>query len=131
MIYLDSSALLKLVFEEDESARLEAWIEARADDGFVSSELAKVEVLRSCRRIDAVALPAARALLSGIDLVPISRSVVDGAAELDGGQLRSLDAIHLSSVLSLGRDVVAMVAYDRRLLDAASGLGLVVEMPGR
>nr|MBA2729347.1 VapC toxin family PIN domain ribonuclease [Euzebyaceae bacterium] len=45
MIYLDSSALLKLLFEERESAALDEWISARAGTPVVSSELAKVEVI--------------------------------------------------------------------------------------
>jgi len=51
MIYLDSSALLKLLFEESESAALALWIAERADTPMVSSELAKVEVVRATRRL--------------------------------------------------------------------------------
>lgn len=42
MIYLGSSALLKLLFEESESAALALWISERAGT-LVRSELAKVE----------------------------------------------------------------------------------------
>lgn len=131
MIYLDSSALLKLVFDEVESPALETWLEERVGAGLVSSELARVEVLRSCRRIDAGALPTARTLLAGIDLLPVTTAVIDGAAELDAVHLRSLDAIHLASALTLGRDLTTVVAYDRRLADATTELGLPTESPGR
>nr|MDT0661349.1 hypothetical protein [Micromonospora sp. DSM 115978] len=48
--------------------------------------------------------------------------------------LRSLDAIHLATAQVLvsqpGAELVAFVTYDRRLLDAAKGLGLPVASPG-
>ena len=64
MIYCDSSALLKLVFLEPETAELRQWLFARTDSPLTSSELAKVEVLRGCRRVDETVLPGARALLA-------------------------------------------------------------------
>lgn len=130
MIYLDSSALLKLVHEEAESTALEAWVSERKDTPFVSSELAKVEVIRACRRIDARALPGARALLAGIDLIPLSGEVVDQAAEVGESTLGSLDAIHLASALSIRADLTAFVAYDHRLYEAASVAGLMPLQPG-
>lgn len=130
MIYLDSSALLKLVFEEQESDSLQHWLTARSGVPTVSSELAKVEVLRACRRIDASALPDARTLLGGLDLVPLVGLVVQLASDLDDPVLRSLDALHLASALSLGADVATFVAYDHRLLEAAAGAGLEARAPG-
>ena len=85
MNYLDSSALLQLIDAEGESAALAAWLAAQPDVPVVSSELAKVEVLRVCRRVAPTAVRLARELLSGLDLVPLSSSVVDVAAELEGG----------------------------------------------
>lgn len=130
MIYLDSSALLKLLHEERESAALEEWLLARAGTPVVSSELAKVEVIRACRRVNANALPAARALLAELDLIPLTSDVVDEAADVDGTVLRSLDAIHLASALSIRGDLSAFVAYDHRLVEAATAAGLELHRPG-
>lgn len=130
MIYLDSSALLKLLFHEDESDSLENWLTIRAGVPTVSSELAKVEVLRACRRIDTAALPDARTLLGQLDLVPLAGAVVERAADLEGPALRNLDALHLASALSLGADLTAFVAYDHRLLEAAEQAGLETRQPG-
>jgi uncharacterized protein len=130
VIYLDSSALLKLLFEERESAALTDCLAQRAGAPVVSSELVKVEVIRACRRVDADALPQARALLSGLDLVPLTGTVLDEAADLGGPLLRSLDAIHLASALSIRADLSLFVAYDRRLADAASAAGLELLTPG-
>jgi predicted nucleic acid-binding protein len=130
LIYLDSSALLKLLFEEHESAALADWLTERAGLPRVSSQLSTVEVLRACRRIDAAALPDARTLLAQLDLVPLVGPVVQQAGDLDDPGLRSLDALHLASALSIGADLETFVAYDRRLLGAASASGLPTCQPG-
>lgn len=130
MNYLDSSALLKLLFDEPESAALEEWTSARAELPMVSSELAQVEVIRACRRLNPDALPEARALLASLDLVPLTRDLIDDAAEVGESTLRTLDAIHLVSVMSIGADLSAFVVYDRRLAEAASSAGLETVRPG-
>jgi predicted nucleic acid-binding protein len=129
VIYLDSSALLKLVFEEPESAALDEWLAARSDLPVVTSELAKVEVVRACRRIEADALPEARALLAALDLIPLTSDVLDDAGNVAEALLRSLDAIHLASALTIRADLSAFVAYDLRLGDAAAVAGLPVVRP--
>lgn len=130
MIYLDSSALLKLLHEESESAALEVWLSERTGTPVVSSELAKIEVIRACRRVNTDMVPQARALLNGVDLIPLTSEVVDEAADLGGPLLRSLDAIHLASALSIHADLSAFVAYDHRLTDAAAAAGLKPLHPG-
>ena len=130
MIYLDSSALLKLVVSEPESAALAAWLAVQSEAPVVSSELAKVEVLRACRRIAPLALPGARELLSGVDLVPLRGAVIEAAAELEGSALRSLDALHLASALAIKASLDAFVGYDTRLQSAAAAAGLPTTSPG-
>jgi uncharacterized protein len=129
VIYLDSSALLKLLHEETESETLADWLAAHAETPIVSSELAKVEVIRACRRINPATLPEATALLAGLDLIPLSGAVIDDAANVDG-TLRSLDAIHLASARSIEAELSAFVAYDHRLAEAASTAGLELHAPG-
>lgn len=129
MIYLDTSALLKLVHEEAESGGLEQWLTHRSPTSFVSSEVVRVELVRACGRVDPTALPGARALLLGLDLVPLTRAVLEQAADVGDAGLRSLEAIHLASTLVLGGHLSAFVAYDRRLLDAATALNLTIVSP--
>ncbi|MDT4946869.1 MAG: uncharacterized protein QOH14_3602 [Pseudonocardiales bacterium] len=124
MIYLDSSALLKLLFEESESAALAQWIAERADTPMVSSELAKVEVVRATRRLDTDVVPAARALVSQLDLIPLSGALIEEAADAGEALLRTLDAIHLASALTIRIELTAFAAYDNRLLAAAEAAGL-------
>lgn len=124
MIYLDSSALLKLLFEESESAALAQWISERSSTPMVSSELARVEVVRAARRLDAKVVPAARALMSQLDLIPLNTGLLDEAADVGELLLRTLDAIHLASALSIRDDLTAFVAYDNRLIAAVETAGI-------
>lgn len=130
MIYLDSSALLKLLYDEAESHELADWLAARAGTPIVSSELAKVEVIRACGRIDPATLPEATVLLASLDLIPLSGTVIDEAANVGATTLRSLDALHLASALAIQAQLTAFVAYDRRLGDAAATAGLELLAPG-
>lgn len=129
MIYFDTSALVKLVFDEVESAALADWLTLRADVPKVSSDLSTIELLRTCRRLDGDAVDAANQLLGGIDLLPMDRTIVEKAASLVPNELRSLDAIHLASALSVKTTLTALVAYDVRLCSAAADAGIVVVSP--
>jgi predicted nucleic acid-binding protein len=129
MIYIDTSALVKLLFEEPESSALSSWLAEEYETPKVSSDLATVELLRTCHRIDGALVHDARRLLDGIDLVPISHAIVEQAAALTPGVLRSLDAIHLASALFLREDLANFVAYDVRLCSAAADAGLHVVSP--
>jgi predicted nucleic acid-binding protein len=129
VIYIDTSALVKLLFEEPESLALTDWLTSRVDVPKVSSDVSTVELLRTCQRIDDGALDDARRLLGGIDLLPIDHVVVEQAAAISPRELRSLDAIHLASALSLRADLTGFVAYDSRLCSAATAAGLLVVSP--
>lgn len=131
MIYLDSSAIMKLVRQEDETAALSEWLDMHTEQPVVTSELGRVEVLRAARRVGELALAGARSVVGDLDLVPIDRAVQDVACDIGDPLLRSLDALHLASALLLGAELTTFIAYDRRLADAAQAAGLVVAAPGQ
>ena len=125
--YLDASAFVKLVKDEPESAALDAALEAWPLKS--SSALLEVEGPRAARRTNPLAYDAARALIGGMELVEIDADIRRAAAGLDDPGLRSLDAIHLATALSLGERCGAFFAYDERLIDAARAHGLTVTVP--
>jgi predicted nucleic acid-binding protein len=129
VIYLDTSALVKLVFEEDESSALAEWVAERVEVPKIGSDVSIVELLRTCRRIDEATVATAALLLGGIDLLPVNRFVIEQAAAVTPNELRSLDAVHLASALSVKAHLTAFVAYDSRLCSAALEAGMVVESP--
>lgn len=130
MIYLDSSATIKLVHQELESAALIDWIEQRPAEPLVSSRLGRIEVLRGARRYGEEELVKAREVLTTFDLLPFDDAVQDLACEVGDPLLRTLDALHLSSAILLGTELTAFVAYDHRLVEAARAAGLPVASPG-
>ncbi len=128
MLYLDSSAIVKLVLPEPESLALRDFLASNEDH--ISSSLARVEVLRTVRRLDGTEnrLRDAERVLARVSRVSMSGPLLASAAVLGPPNLRSLDAIHLATALSLdGLD--AVVTYDRRLADAAADAGLTVASP--
>lgn len=128
-VYLDSSALIKLVVEEAESAALRQWLQARPDATWYTSALAEVEVLRAVGRVQADALDAARAVLELVVQLEIDEDIRRAAAILPPTGLRSLDAIHLSTALLLRDEIEAFLAYDVKLSAACEHAGVTVEAP--
>jgi uncharacterized protein len=135
-IYVDSSALLKRVFSEQESEPLASALRAHVAEGsvLVSSSLAWVEVSRALRSYPGSSGPVelgvlADTALSGILEKPMTGEVIALARRLTPPELRTLDAIHLASALLIDADL--LVAYDQRLLDATTTHGISVSSPAR
>ena len=129
MIYLDSSALVKLILTEPETPALASWLAERADLAMVSSIIHRTEVPRAVWRADPSALPRSYRQVRGVEKVALSTDVLDLAATLPPSSLRSVDAIHVASALSVRRDLEAFVSYDKRLLAAAEQAGLPTASP--
>jgi predicted nucleic acid-binding protein len=127
VVYLDSSALVKLVMAESESTALRRYLRRRPER--VSCALARVEVIRAVRLHGSAAVTRARQVLRRIDLLYLDDELLEDAATLDAGILRSLDAIHLAAARTLGDELVAVVTYDERLRAAAERLGVPVDTP--
>lgn len=125
--YLDSSAMVKLVVVEPESAALRRHLRRRRP--LVSSALARTEVLRALLDEGPEATGRAHALFGRVDLLRINDRVLGSAGTLLPTHLRSLDAIHLAGALQLGTDLGTLVSYDQRMLDAARHLGISIASP--
>jgi predicted nucleic acid-binding protein len=128
--YVDSSALLKLALREPETAALEADLAER--EGLVASRLAVVECRRAARRAShRRVLQTVDEILEAIYLIEVTPAILDAAAAADPPILRSLDAIHLATAMSVADPVMDVITYDERFADAARSRGLAVVQPGR
>lgn len=125
--YLDSSAVIKLVIAEPESAALRQFVRRRRP--LVTSALARTEVLRAVMPAGEAAVSRGREVLHVLDLVRVNDRVLDAAASLMPAEIRSLDAIHLATAQLLGEDLGRVVTYDERMVDAAKHLGLPTASP--
>lgn len=124
--YLDTSAAIKLVLDEPQSAALTAELADRDDRRLVSSWLLHTEMhCAAGRHPEDVDLEAVRTVLDSVNLIDLTRG--DLLAAGAHAPLRSNDAIHLAVALRVGADEI--VTYDREFIERATAAGLPVLSP--
>jgi hypothetical protein len=126
LLYLDASALVKLVNAEPESIALAD--EVARWNAHVTSVVATVEVRRAVRRSQGD-VARADAVLERTALIELDAGVRELAATIGTPELRTLDAIHLASAVSLEEELGAFACYDERLARAAADEGVRVVSP--
>jgi uncharacterized protein len=126
LAYVDASAFVKLFLLEPESEALSV---ATHSWQLASSALLEVEAVLAVRRRKPDAETTVRAMLQGLELIDIDADIRRAAAGVANPHLRSLDAIHVATALSLGDHIGAFFAYDQRLIAAAQAHGLTVSVP--
>ena len=125
--YADSSAILKLLIVEKESAALTNFI----DFTIKSSALTRVEIIRALHKIAPEKIAQAQDILAGIDLTPLNPAILSAAENFAPAiTLKSLDALHVASVLFLGAAVEGLITYDKAMIKNAKELGIKVVSPG-
>jgi predicted nucleic acid-binding protein len=130
VIYLDTSAFVRLIRGERETPALQGFLTGHHGTTLVSSALLVLETRRAVLHQAPGQLARADLLLTRIDQVDITRAVLEAASRLPDPALRSLDAVHLATALQLGQDLDALVTYDSRLAAAAERQRLPVVTPG-
>jgi predicted nucleic acid-binding protein len=126
--YFDSSAIVKLIVDEPESPALRSYV--RTSETTTTSIVGVIEARRAAARRGTVASADLTFALGGFEVIELDSAVADDSARIGPPSLRPLDAIHLASARQLGRDLEAIVTYDRRMADAAREAGLPVSSPG-
>jgi predicted nucleic acid-binding protein len=130
IVYVDTSAAMKLLVEEEESAELADHLEQRraSGDTLVASLLLHAELhCGANRRPEHIAHETVSDVLSALALVDMESGDLTTAPLLPG-RLRSADAIHLATALRV--NARAMVVYDSELHAAARAAGIDVSSPG-
>jgi len=127
LIYVDTSAFLKLIIDEPESAVVGTYFADETE--VVSSSLLVVEARRGTLRKAPRRLPRLDVLLERVEKIAISDAVLESAGRLPDPMLRSLDAIHLATALLIREDVDVFLTYDDRLATAARAHGIPAESP--
>jgi predicted nucleic acid-binding protein len=127
-VYLDASALVKLVAPEAESDAMASFVVGHRSQS--TSVVGLMEVRRAAVRRPGVTEARVDDVLVRVIGIAFGPEVAAAAAVIGPPTLRTLDAIHLASAAALGTDLEALVTYDRRLADAARALGMPVASPG-
>lgn len=133
MLYLDTSALVKLVLAEPHSMELADWLDLHSEMRWITSTVADVELPRAIIRAGQHdGLASVPAVLARLDRFEIDHVVRTTAAAFRDPGLRTLDAIHLAtaSVAASAATLEAFVTYDVRLAEGAVALGLTAVAPG-
>ncbi len=125
LAYLDASALVKLILDEPDSTALHRW--HLETERVVTSRIGVIETRRAAQRLphDAKRLEA---LIEGLAVVEVDDDVDRRASALGPASLRTLDAIHIATALTLGM-IDAFITYDDRQAAAARLVGLPVIRP--
>lgn len=125
--YLDSSAILKIVLKEKERSELLKTLTTRS----ISSRIARVEVKRTVSRVSPLSLVIAEEELAKIDSIPMSFPILSIAENFPSDiTLRTLDAIHIATVMSLEGSIEGLITYDKQMIANAKALGINVIHPG-
>jgi uncharacterized protein len=122
--YLDSSAIVKLVVREPESAVLLQYLRRRKP--LVSSALARTEVARAVLALGAPAAQRSQEVLDRLELIRVTDRILADAGSILPFDVRSFDAIHLATAALCGPALHRLVTYDKRMAAAARGQGLTV-----
>ena len=125
--YLDSSAILKTIFDEKERPDLLRFLNSQS----TSSRLSKIEVRRTVARLVPTKTVEVNLELDKINFLPISNPILMAAENFSSEiTLRTLDAIHIATVMSLEGSIEGLITYDRQMIANAKLLGIKVISPG-
>ncbi len=125
--YLDSSAILKTIFDEQERPDLLRFLNSQS----TSSRLSKIEVRRTVARLVPTKTAEVNLELDKINFLPISNPILMAAENFSSEiTLRTLDAIHIATVMSLEGSIEGLITYDRQMIANAKLLGMKVVSPG-
>lgn len=134
-LYLDTSALVKLLVREAESEAIE--VELLRWSKLATSLVTNVELPRVVSRareerpslvVDGSLV--LRGILASATTIPLDERIVGEAREVRPSSVGALDAIHVASALSLGDDLAAVATYDRRMQEALALAKIEVVAPG-
>lgn len=127
-LYLDASALVKLLVVERETGPLRSYLKEHAQQRRAASALVRTELRRAVLRAVPDRLAFVPRLLAGLALVPLDDALLNSADALPTVGLRSLDVLHIASALRLAPGS-AVITYDVRMQHAARDAGLHVLAP--
>lgn len=125
--YIDSSAILKLIFTEKETFALDKVM----NNKMVTSTLTRVEVKRAVNRINSTKSKVANDVLAQLQYIELDSQTLNLAEAFSPDvTLRTLDAIHVASVLRISEAVQGIITYDKQMIANAEKMGIKVLSPG-
>lgn len=130
MIYLDATAMMKLIDHAPESSALADYLHAHTDTRWFTCALARTDLLRATATLPAEATEHAHHILAGLDTVALTDRLLDAAVALTPAPPRTTDALHIAAALSAGPRLRTLVTYDTDLARAATDHHIHTVHPG-
>jgi uncharacterized protein len=119
--YIDSSALVKLIIEEDESDAIRSFVGQR----LFTSVLTRIEVSRTLARAGHLGVQVREQLIGFLDFLPISEELISSIENLPiPASVRSLDSIHIGSARLINPLIGGVITYDKKMQEALTHLGI-------
>jgi predicted nucleic acid-binding protein len=119
--YIDSSALMKLIIEENESDAIRSFVGHR----LFTSVLTRIEVSRALAKAGHLAVQVRDQFVSFLDFLPISEELITSIETLPIPiSVRSLDSIHIGSARLINPLIGGVITYDKKMQEALTQLGI-------
>ena len=97
----------------------------------VTSTLTRVEVKRAVSRINSTNLKVATEVLAQLQYTDLDSQTLNLAEAFSPDvTLRTLDAVHVASVLRISDAVEGIITYDKQMIANAERMGIKVLSPG-
>ena len=130
MIYLDATAMKRLIVETPESQALVDYLRAHTDTNWFTCSLSRADLLRATATLPTEATEHAHHVLAGVDTVAVTDRLLDAAVALTPAPRRTVDALHIAAALSAGPKLRTLLTYDPELAAAASAQHITPVSPG-
>ncbi len=127
-VYLDTSVALAHILAEDRIPPADPW-----NQSLISSRLLEYELWNRihARKLGKTHAEAIREMVGRTALIELIRPILDRAREPFPSPVRTLDSLHLSSILFLidSEQSVRLASYDAQMVKAARSLRIAIWEP--
>lgn len=130
MIYLDPTAIMKLITTTPESPALTDYLRSRTDTIWFTCALSRADVMRAVATVHPDATEHAHHVLAGLDVVAVTDRLLDAAIELAPAPGRTTDALHIAAALSAGPQLHTLITYSPELTRDAGAHHINTTSPG-
>lgn len=123
IVAVDTSALAKLLVDEEGSVQVRAFLSERshAGDEFVISTIAVTALRRLAMRLD-IDAAAVEPVVRAFHVIRLTEGILQLAGRFPEPHLATVDAIHIASALAA--EAGQLLTFDRRQAAAAEAEGL-------
>ena len=130
MIYLDPSAIMKLIATSPESSALTEYLRVHTATTWFTCAISRADVVRAAASLHPEAVEHAQHVLAGLDMVAVTDRLIDAAIALTPAPGSTSNALHIAAALSAGSQLQTLITYGPELADDAAAHSIDTIHPG-